>query len=68
MEKKIRSISSNDRLNKLLLENNGLVDILKFNLHVPIEELSGGGCTPDGILKKTAGMDTQTLREKYPMM
>ena len=67
MEKKIRSISSDDRLNKLL-ENNGLVDILKFNLHVPIEELSGGGCTPDGILKRTAGMDTKTLRKKYPMV
>ena len=57
----------NDRLNKLL-ESNSLVDILKFNLHIPIEDVSGGGCTPDGILKKTAGMDTQTLRKKYPMM
>lgn len=30
---------------------------------VPIEELSGGGCTPDGILIKTAGMDAEDLKE-----
>ena len=56
-----------DKLNKLL-EIYTLIQILKFNLHIPIEDVSGGGCTPDGILKKTAGMDTQTLRKKYPMM
>ena len=56
-----------DKLNKLL-EIYTLKQILKFNLHIPIEDVSGGGCTPDGILKKTAGMDTKTLREKYPMM
>jgi len=57
----------NDRLNKLL-ENNSLADILRFHLYVPIEELSGGSCTPDGILKKTAGMDAKTLRKKFPIM
>jgi len=30
---------------------------------VPIEVLSGGGCTPDGILIKTAGMDAEELKE-----
>ena len=30
---------------------------------VPIELLSGGGCTPDGILIKTAGMDADELKE-----
>ncbi len=57
----------NDRLN-MLLETYSLADILRFHLHIPIEELSGGGCTPDGILKKTAGIDAKTLRKKFPMM
>jgi hypothetical protein len=30
---------------------------------VSIELLSGGGCTPDGILIKTAGMEADELKE-----
>lgn len=56
----------NDRLN-ILLQTFSIAEILRYHLLVPIEELSGGGCTPDGILKKTAGMDAKTLHKKYPM-
>ena len=57
-----------DNSYRILLEKYTMEDIKNFKLDVPIEELSGGGCLPAGILKKTAGMDTQTLRKKYPMM
>ena len=53
---------------RILLEKYTMEDIKKFHLDVPIEILSNGACTADGILKRTAGMDTQTLRKKYPMM
>ncbi len=59
--------TDNDRLN-MLLETFSIAEILRYHLLVPIEELSGGGCTPDGILKKTAGMDAKTLRKNLPMM
>ena len=33
---------------------------------VPIEELSLGGCTPEGLLKKTIGMSRMDLpKQKY---
>jgi len=38
-------------------------DRLKYHLDVPLDELSGGGCTPCGILKKTAGMEREDLLE-----
>jgi len=38
-------------------------DIKNFHLDVPIEILSSEACTPEGILKKTAGMDAQQIKE-----
>ena len=38
-------------------------DIKNFHLDVPISILSGEACTPEGILKKTAGMDAQQIKE-----
>ena len=33
----------------------------KYHLDVPIEELSNGGCTPDGFLIRTIGMTRKDL-------
>jgi len=38
-------------------------DRLKYHLDVPINKLSGGGCTSDGILIETAGMEREDLME-----
>ena len=57
-----------EKLNSLLRKGYNIKQILKGHLHIPIDILSNGACTADGILKRTAGMDTKTLREKYPMM
>ena len=34
---------------------------IPWYLSVPIEELSLGGCTPEGLLKKTIGMSREDL-------
>jgi hypothetical protein len=36
-------------------------DRKKFHLDIPIEKLSLGGCTPEGLLKKTIGMSRKDL-------
>ena len=56
-----------EKLNSLLNKGYNIERILSGNLHIPID-ITNDGCTADGILKRTAGMDTQTLRKKYPMM
>ena len=48
---------------RILLEKYSMEDIKKFHLDVPVEVLSNGACTPDGILKKPAGMDAQQIKE-----
>ena len=48
---------------RLLLEKYTMKDIKNFHLDVPISILSGEACTPEGILKKTAGMDAQQIKE-----
>ena len=41
-------------------------DRKKYHLDIPIEELSLGGCTPEGLLKKTIGMSRKDLpKQKY---
>ncbi len=41
-------------------------DRKKYHLDVPIEDLSEGGCTPEGLLKKTIGMSREDLpKQKY---
>jgi len=51
---------SNDRFNELL-KKHSYAEIKRYHLDVPIEELSNGACTPDGILKKTAGMEYEDI-------
>ena len=48
---------------RILLEKYTMEDIKNFHLDVPIEILSSEACTPEGILKKTAGMDAQQIKE-----
>ena len=48
---------------RLLLEKYSMEDIKNFHLDVPVEVLSNGACTPEGVLKKTAGMDAQQIKE-----
>ena len=48
---------------RILLEKYTMKDIKNFHLDVPISILSGEACTPEGILKKTAGMDAQQIKE-----
>ena len=50
---------------RILLEKYTMKDIKNFHLDVPISILSGEACTPEGILKKTAGMDAQQIKEYY---
>ena len=47
---------------RILLEKYTMKDIKNFHLDVPISILSGEACTPEGILKKTAGMDAQQIK------
>ena len=48
---------------RILLEKYTMEDIKNFKIDIPIEILSNGACTPEGILKKTAGMDAQQIKE-----
>lgn len=48
---------------RILLEKYTMEDIKNFKIDVDIEVLSNGACTPEGILKKTAGMDAQQIKE-----
>ena len=50
---------------RILLEKYSMDDIRNFHLHIPIEILSQGGCTPKGILKKTAGMEAEDIRKHF---
>ncbi len=36
-------------------------DAKRYHLDIPIEELSNGGCTPDGKLIKTIGLRSEDL-------
>jgi hypothetical protein len=51
---------SDDRLNELL-KTYSFSEIKRYHLDIPVEELSNGACTPDGILKKTAGMEYEDI-------
>lgn len=56
-------IASGDQIrNNFSIAKYGLENCLKFHLLERIETLSGGACTPDGILKKTAGMDAKDIK------
>ena len=48
---------------RILLEKYTMEDIRNYHLDVPIEILSRGGCTPKGILKKTAGMEHEDIKK-----
>ena len=50
---------------RILLEKYSMDDIRNFHLDIPIEILSQGGCTPKGILKKTAGMEAEDIRKHF---
>ena len=56
-------MSMNDNRFNELLKKYSYAEIKRNHLDVPIEELSNGACTPDGILKKTAGMEYEDVIE-----
>ena len=54
--------NGNQIRNNFSIAKYGLENCLKFHLLERVEDLSNGACTPDGILKKTAGMDAEDIK------